>query len=1018
MIDQEKTENVLKENQIFSIMAEEARKRLIPLLSVKTYKLGEVVIRQGEPSGGYFIIISGKARVVDPEHNNITLATLGKGAGFGEQSLLFDKPASATVRASGALTVLKLAREDFQRLERKYPEIDRQFREIVRKTRETDFLKRVDILSGLKPKEINELLDHIEIIEIKKGKYLFHVGDEGHAAYIVRTGRMQILRERPKKVFFIPRAGDVFGEFSLVKHQPRSASARALEDTRLYKLTQETFQELLPKIQKQIEQIVANRMLQHNTFTSEKKEEKVESYPKFFRQEHNIPLGWFSRKVIGMTANYPSLAGLACVGMIANAHKKRLSPKWNGWAVTKMQENGKETLLDITWHLEEMGFLTRLVRVKFEDLTRMTMPAIILDEENIPCVLFGFYRERAFLGHPLKGLVDISFADFLEFWNGEVLLVSVIPEFGEAKSSLWSIYATFLPLIRPYKGFLLWIFVISGILMLLGLATPFFTQTIIDNVLVFSDKSLLHLMLFGMIFVAAFQLLGSTLRTLLTVSVWQRLESLINTRMFNHIVSLPTHRFERFNVGDYTTRFEENRKLLSMISGTGMTLSMDALTGLFYLILLFRQNPRLAAIGLVFIACLGVLMLLSSPRLRENNKNILEASSRDTSFIIQMVTGIQTVKSLAGETNFFQEGMETLSRKMNAQFIKARFGHIVGLLSIFLSNGATLSLLAYGSYMVLIQQMTVGEYVAFNAIYGMLMAPLERLVSLWDEIQEIRISYERVNDILAMSVERSEQNYELTSVEGYLHIENLSFRYEGAETNTLSDINLEIQPGQKVAFVGRNGCGKSTLINLILGFQQPDHGKIYIDNIDTTTLNPASLRKHIGVVEQRPFLFEGTIKENIIKAVPNLSYEKMIAAAAIAGVKEFADTLPAGFNTRVGEGGMSLSGGQRQRIAIARAIAQEPSILILDEATSALDTETESLIQKNLDQLTQGRTTIVIAHRLSTIMNVDIIVVMDKGRIIDSGTHVSLMESKGLYYYLFTSGEPIAVGRDKSEPNG
>ena len=986
------------------MLTAEELKQLIPLLSLETYKLGEVVIRQGESSDGYFVIVSGKARVVDPQHDNITLAILKKYDGFGEQSLLFGKPANATVRASGKLHILKLAGADFRSLVAKHPEIEGRFREIVRRRQELNFLRTIEILSGLTPQEINTLIDRIETIELKRGEFLFHEGDQGDAAYIIRAGKIRILHEEPKRVLGTQRPGTIIGEIALVKHQPRAASAKALENVRLYKLTQKTFQDIFPKIRHTIEQIISNRMLQLQAFISKEEEDEAEVYPEFYQEEHKISVGWLSKKVLCVVANHASLAGLACVAMLAETHKKSLSPRWNSWAAARVQNRAKDNLSDISRYLEEIGFLTKQVRVRLEDLHKIALPAIVLDEENIPCVLFDFNRKMVLLGHPLKGILKLSLTDFWEFWNGEVLMASIIPEFGKTTSSIWSIYATFLPLIRSHKTFLVWIFALSSILMLLGLATPFFTRIIIDKVLVFSDKSLLHLMLFGMIAVAVFQLLGSLLRSLLTVSVWQRLESLISTRMFHHVVSLPIYQFEKFNVGDYTTRFEENRKLLALISDTGMTLVMDVLTGMFYLMLLFGQNPRLMGLGMIFILGLVLLMIMSSPRLRENNKTIFEASAKNASFIIQILTGIQTVKSLASETNCFKEGMEILSQQMRARFIGARFSYMVGLIATSLSTAATLSLLAYGAHLVLRQQMTIGEYVAFSAIYGMFMAPLGRLVGLWDAIHEIRISYERVNDILQMPVERSAHNHEFVKIAGYIRIENLSFRYEGAETNALSNINLEIQPGQKVALVGRSGCGKSTLVNLILGFQQPVHGRIYIDNIDTTTINPASLRKHIGVVEQKPFLFEGTIRENIMKADPDLPHEQMAAAAAIAGVKEFTDTMPMGFDTRVGEDGMNLSGGQRQRIAIARAIAREPEILILDEATSALDTETEMLIQKNLEQLTTGRTTFVIAHRLSTVMDVDLIVVMDEGRIVETGTHASLMERKGLYYYLFTSG--------------
>ncbi len=1007
IIGHDKILKALKENLVFSMFAKADLDRVAPYFSPESHKLGEVVVFQGQPSDGFYLILSGKARVVNAQKDNLTLAVLKKGDCFGEQSLLTQKPASASVRASGKLVLLKMGAAEFLEMVSGYPQIKRHFLESGERQAQFNSLKTLKIFSELKPSEIETLIKGIETVNLSPEDFLFREGDAGDAAYIVQSGRLQILREDTRKILSIAREGSLIGEISLIREQPRLASAKAMEACRLYRLTRELFQNTLPRIKDTVEQIITNRILQYEAFDADKQEKEI-VHPKFKESIEKLSLGFRPKPVTCITVNDELLSGLGCVAMILHAHTQFPPPHWHRWATACLRQNRTEGIYDIGRRLEQAGLLVRKVKIKQEALKNISCPALFMDEENRPLVLFGFNSKEIFIGDPLKGLRNLPLTEFFEFWNGELLLSSVVPEFGAAKTSIWSIYARFLPLIRPHKGILAWIFAASVILTLLGLAAPFFSQTIIDKVLVFSDRSLLKLMLVGMICITIFQLLGSGLRSLLTVTIMQRLEAVINTRLFQHVLSLPMYRFNKFRVGEYSTRFEENKKLLGMISETGMTLVMDITTGLFYLLKLFTQNATLTGIGLLFIVPQALIVILSSRKLRKNDADVFDASSDNMSFVIDMIGGMQTVKSLAGENDFYKEGMDKLARERAAEWKGARFANIIGVLSKAFSSLGTLALLAYGSYMVMGNQLTIGQYVAFNAVYGLLMGPIERLVGLWDEIQEMRISYERVNDILEMPVEKSGQNRELLDVEGRLRIERLDFRYPGLEKDTLSNIGLEIQPGQKVALIGRSGCGKSTLINLVCGFLKPDSGKIYIDNTDIKSLDRASLLKNIGVVEQKPFLFSGTIRENIALTDPDLPYEKVVSAAALSGVKEFVDRMPLGLETRVGEGGMSLSGGQVQRIAIARAIVRGPAILILDEATSALDTESESIVQKNLDKLMKNRTTLVIAHRLSTIMNSDLIVVMDEGRIVESGSHDSLVEKKGLYHYLLTSGQQAA----------
>jgi ATP-binding cassette subfamily B protein len=1004
LIKEDKIQKALRENVIYSMLDSVEREKLNDVLFLETFKLGEVIIQQGEQASGYFIIISGKARVVI--NDEITVAHIKKGAGVGEQSLLFEKDAGATVRASSKIVVAKLPKDSFKKLIKEHPDLERRFKKIVSQYEQINSIKKLKIFSNLKQSEVDLLIDRIETVQVKKGDFVFHQDDRADDIFIVKKGKVQVLNEHTKKILSIAREGGVLGEVSFLRETNRINATKALEDTTLFRLTRDVFTECVPTLKEYLEELSVNKLMQLEAINSdiEEEDEKEVIEPEFKQADYKIRRSLiFYKRVTSVIVNDEHLAGHGCIAMLNFANSKRLPKKWKTWSIENIKLKLESSFLRISSKLEEMGYLTKLNRITKENLRNIKLPAVVMDEENRPCVLFAIKNRKAYIGHPLKGFLELDEDDFFYFWNGEILTAMLVPEFGQESNSAFAIFSRYLPLIAIYREFIFWIIGISVILMLFGLVSPFFTETIIDKVLVFSDKELLNLMLLGSIFIGFFQLTSNALRSLLIVTVMQRLESIVNVRLFNHILNIPDSEFSKFKTGDYTSRFAENRKLLAMISSTGMMMIIDVGTTIFYLFFLFSQNASLTAIGFLFVVALFALIIYGSPILRANDEKIFQANAKNSSFIIQMVTGMKTIKSLANEKHFFNEGMDKLSAKLYAEFYGETFDNFMNLMSSALVLGATLTILSYGAYLVLNNQMSVGEFVAFNSIYGMLITPLARLAKSWDIFQEIKVSYERINDILGIKTEQSEENYEVTKLEGHIRFENVNLKYEGAQRYTLKNISLEIQPSQKVAFIGKSGCGKSSLLNLVTGFIKPTSGNIYVDGHDINMINPISLRKNIGIVEQEPFLFEGTIRDNIAKANPEIEFEKIIDSATLTGIKEYVDTLPMGFETKVLEGGSNLSGGERQKIAISRAIINEPGILVLDEATSSLDKESETTIQKNIDNVMKNSTILAIAHRLNTILNSDLIVVIDDGEIIEKGTHNELINKKGLYYYLYTS---------------
>jgi ATP-binding cassette subfamily B protein len=347
---------------------------------------------------------------------------------------------------------------------------------------------------------------------------------------------------------------------------------------------------------------------------------------------------------------------------------------------------------------------------------------------------------------------------------------------------------------------------------------------------------------------------------------------------------------------------------------------------------------------------------------------------------------------------------DLLNEEVKKNFAGQVIGNQLQIVSNLIESLATVGLLWFGAYLVIENQLTIGQLVAFNMLFSRIVAPFQRLTVLWNQFQEVNIAVERINDVLEATPEEnleSQLRQSLPPIQGNICFDKVTFRYHPeSEINVLENLSFEIKSGETIALIGRSGSGKTTISKLLLGLYPPTEGKILIDGYDITTLSLGSLRQQIGVVDQDTFLFGSTIRENISLGNPNVFLEEIIDAAKLAGIHEFIQSLPMGYETQIGEGGGLLSGGQRQRIAIARSLISNPKLLILDEATSHLDTESEKIIQTNLNKIRQNRTIIIIAHRLSTIRNADRILVLDKGILIEQGKHEELMSNKGTYYYL------------------
>lgn len=995
---------LLLQNRLFDSLSPSTIDAIAKKFSLLSYQLGDTIIRTGEFGEAFYIIADGKARMVAYTTDNkpITIATLTKEDSFGEQPLLSGHPSVTTVRAVDNLTVLKLLAADFGWLVKQSPHFRKDLEAQVKQQTEFKFLRSLNLFSHLSLPETQKLLQAIETIHLKPGEFLFHQDAVADATYIIHIGSIRLIRESVDTTLAVLNTGDICGEAAILQSPLQPTGAVATENTTVWRLSQVAFAQLTSNshVYQCITQLAKNRSLQQQAILASRDKHKApELTPIQFRRV-KVGRGVFARRHPFVQVETPILAGIACLALIDHFYQRQS----NLQPIIEQQilSDRPDTLITLSRKAEAQGYLTRLLYLNDQRLLKQTFPAIVEDKNGQLSVILSVTRTHVTLANPLTGIHKIPRQQFVEAWNGRVLTVTYVPNFGNLGNKTHEIFQQFLPMIRPYWGIVAWIGIISLILQLLGLVAPLFAQITIDKVLAYGNYSLLHLMLLGMLFVAGCQLASSALREVLLAHALKRISLSLTIQFFNHILSLPVQILSQWRVGDFTVRFAENEKLLELVSQSGFKIIVDSLTIFFYLFVLLSQNAKLTGVALLFVAAYGLVLVISTPLLRANDQRVFARRQAMESHLIEAISGIETVKSIATESLFFQQGISLITKALNVEFKGALLAFNIESLGNLINQVSTIAILGYGAKLTIDGELTPGQLVAFNAMLGLLLTPLQSLIGVWDELQEIRISFERINDVLVLPPEQQDPTAVMPTISGSVSLKNVCFLYDGSKQDVLCDINLEVLPGQKIAIVGRSGSGKTTLAKLLGKLLQPTSGKIYIDNIDISNIELSSYRHQLGVVEQHPFLFNGTIRENIAKADTTADLASVMAAAKLAGANEFIEKLPMDYDTQIGERGITLSGGQRQRLAIARALLTNPRILILDEPTASLDSESERIIQQNLEQQMASRTAFIFAHRLSTVRNADLIVVLDQGKIVECGTHTQLLAQAGLYSSLYT----------------
>ncbi len=698
----------------------------------------------------------------------------------------------------------------------------------------------------------------------------------------------------------------------------------------------------------------------------------------------------------GAAASQKPDTGIMCLAMILQFHKMAADP-----AQLKHQHaptGAAIGMLGLLRAAKQLGLKARSATVKPKRLTRATLPAIAEAPDGSFFILGRVSEDQALIQVPGSPPETIAHDELWRRWTGAALFTSRRAQLaGEDRKFdiTW-----FIPAVVKFRRLFGEVLLATFFLQLFGLVSPLFFQVIIDKVLVHRGLTTLDVLVLGLVLITVFEVILGGLRTYIFSHTTSRVDVELGARLFRHLMALPISYFGARQVGQTVARVRELENVRNFLTGSALTLVMDLFFTFVFFAVMYHFSPTLTWIVLGSLPFYVALSAGITPTLRRRIEEKFQRGAANQAFLVESVSGIETLKAMAVEPQMRERWEEQLAAYVKASFRTIVLGTFGSQTVMLINKIVTALVLWFGAQAVIAGDLTVGQLVAFNMLSGQVSQPIIRLAQLWQDFQQFRISLARLGDVLNNEPEPAQNPNRpaLPAIKGRISFDHVTFRYREGTAEILADLSLDIAAGKVVGIVGRSGSGKSTLVKLAQRLYVPERGRVLIDGIDLAMVDPAWLRRQIGVVLQENVLFNRSVRDNIAFADPGLSMERVVQAAQLAGAHEFILELPEGYDTELGERGASLSGGQRQRIAIARALITNPRILIFDEATSALDYESERIIQNNMRDICRGRTVLMIAHRLSTVRHADRIVVVERGRLVEDGTHDDLVALDGGIY--------------------
>ncbi|MEJ2088978.1 MAG: peptidase domain-containing ABC transporter, partial [Gammaproteobacteria bacterium] len=828
------------------------------------------------------------------------------------------------------------------------------------------FVSRLFNLRGkVDREEIDQLISSTGIKRVRAGSAVLEQGSGAdRRLYVIRQGTVSVSREESGSEYPLGRLGpgEVLGEKACLLRQEQPATAMAETDVVLLVIPDGTVNQLLernPKVRDALMERIqfADRDLERQKALAESRRKPV-LLDLWSRPTHGAKL--LKRFQLVQQAEEMD-CGAACLAMICRHYGI-------GLTLGKLREMANVTTEGATMESlarvgESLGFTTRGMRCTYEALLGFDLPFIAHWEGYHFVVVYGVSRTNVWVADPAVGFRKMSVEDFERGWTGTCLLFTAGELASiEAPKSPW---VRFVGYLRPYKTVLAQLFLATFVIQMLGVVPPVIIQNILDQVIVHHNVPLLTLLVSGLIITNVFSNLTGVMRSFLSSFMIRNMDFSMMSGFLRHAMSLPMSFFATRKTGDVFARFQENQKIRAFLTQSTLSTILNLLMVSIYLTILFLYSALMTSLLLVLVVPIIVLTVAVTPKLKGFAREVFAASTQVESTLMEFIGGVETVKGMGIERSMRLKWEREYAEALNVQYRSQRFNIWVGLTNQIFNATITITILTVGANLVMAQELSIGQLIAFNALMGSVLGPLMGLVGLWNQINEAGVAMERLGDVLDIEPEQKPETIGsrvvLPDLHGDIAVENLYFRYTDTSPYVLENINLHIQPGQLVSIVGQSGSGKTTLAKLLVGFYKPGDGRILIDGYDLETVDKEYYRAQIGYVMQSNLLFSGTIASNIASGDENPDHQRIVDAAKLADAHDFITGLPLGYEQVVGERGMGLSGGQMQRLCIARALYQDPKLLIFDEATSALDTHSESNILQNMQQILEGRTAVVIA---------------------------------------------------------
>lgn len=707
--------------------------------------------------------------------------------------------------------------------------------------------------------------------------------------------------------------------------------------------------------------------------------------------------------------------GAACLSMIARFYGLNM-PIVKYRELIKVDNDGSN-LYAITQGASQIGLSANALEGTYNELekeissNKIHFPFIarIISEEMFEhyIVVYNITSKKVIAGDPAKGKVTYSIELFKKIWTGHIVTFEKTPRFkkgNEAKGSL----KKFVKLVTAQKKLITIVVILSFLISAISLFGSMLFEYITNNVLYPNNPvkgtQILSLLFSNIdnlcttiIIFYIFQGFTQVLRCYLLAIISKRVDITLNMTFFKHLIHLPINFFTTRKSGEIMSRFSDTSNIREAVSSTVLTLIVDSIMTIFFGCYLCYINVFLFFIALSMMICYAIIVYVFKNPIKQINQTSMEENAQMTSYLKESIDGMETIKSFRNEDIVYNKTCNIFTKMINV-FVKGSVVYALkdAIIATIASVGVV-ALLWVGNELCINGTITLGSMISFYVVLNYFLSPLKNLVELQSSIQAAVVASERLNDILEIPVESKNIFYqEKANLKGDISFNNITFRY-GYREAVINDLSINIKQGYKVAIVGESGSGKTTLMKLLMAFYRPESGTITINEHELCEFSPNAIRDKISYVSQNVFFFSDTIKNNLTMNNPNISENDVNKACSLAMAKSFIEELPLGYDTILSENASNLSGGQRQRLAIARALLQKPDILILDEATSSLDAITEESIKTTIFKITNGITTFIIAHRLSTIKNCDLILVMDNGKIVESGTHNELIALDGIY---------------------